>query len=202
MVRPLGPSSRQIDDGAYDEGSRAIEISKQENIPVTLTEEEVGTWRDYLQYNEKAQTIAVQEMLSNPELVPTAGIVIDDMLVSKTASTRASETTTDQPDRIDEALTLYARTIARHPLRQAAWNEYAWLFYLKAITQNLPVEQEGLNAALRAVELAPGRREAIYTLTLIYIQNGDLEQAAQSALRLKQIEPSTASAVDAFLETL
>ncbi|OYW43444.1 hypothetical protein B7Z28_00840 [Candidatus Saccharibacteria bacterium 32-45-3] len=76
---PLGPSSRQIDDGAYDEGSRAIEISKQENIPVTLTEEEVGTWRDYLQYNEKAQTIAVQEMLSNPELVPTAGIVIDDM---------------------------------------------------------------------------------------------------------------------------
>ncbi|KKW32302.1 MAG: hypothetical protein UY76_C0033G0006, partial [Candidatus Uhrbacteria bacterium GW2011_GWA2_52_8d] len=63
--------------------------------------------------------LRAQVVAAGKNELPQTGIVIDDMLVSKTASTRASETTTDQPDRIDEALTLYARTIARHPLRQA-----------------------------------------------------------------------------------
>lgn len=107
--------------------------------------------------------------------IPHTSIVIDDLLVSRTASSLAqSAPGNQQVEQLTQAIALYDVSVTRHPVRQAAWNDQAWLYYLKAVLQSLPVETSGITAAHRAIELAPGRREAPYILELMTQYNETL----------------------------
>jgi hypothetical protein len=92
--------------------------------------------------------------------IPDWPIIIDDILVAKTAYSIASNGQ-DKED-INRAIELFERSLSRHPLRQALWNDLSALYYFKAVVLGEPVEQAGLEAVQRAADLAPGRREAAY----------------------------------------
>lgn len=103
--------------------------------------------------------------------IPDGEIVIDDLLISRIASTRAKESQTNQLEEVETAITSYDFSLKRHPLREAAWNDQALLYYMKALLLSQPVEPAGLAAAQQAIELAPGRREASYILQLMTQHN-------------------------------
>jgi O-antigen ligase len=103
--------------------------------------------------------------------IPKTSIVVDDLLVSRTASTLAQQATTNQLELVEIAIVSYDLSLDRHPQRQAAWNDQALLYYLKALLLSRPVEPMGLAAVQRAIELAPGRREAPYILELMQEHN-------------------------------
>lgn len=99
--------------------------------------------------------------------IPDTWVVVDDLLVSRTASTRAQHATTDQLELLEVAIASYDLSLDRHPQRQAAWVDQALLYYLKALLLSAPVEPAGIAAVERGIELAPGRREAPYLLELM-----------------------------------
>lgn len=112
----------------------------------------------------------------------SSGIIIDDTLLSKkyldAVHSWVTQKETPLPKALyDDALAAARVSVERHPVRATLWNDLARLTFFWASEGTQPVTQEGIDAALRAIELAPERVEARRTLGYSYAQNNELEKA-------------------------
>jgi len=139
--------------------------------------------------------------LAGKQLLPQQQIIIDDLLISQTAFERATTlNTTQDPAHVQEAIDLYVESLDRHPLRQQAWNDLAWLYYIQAFLQQTIVSEEGILSAQRAIQLAPGRIEATSTLTQMLLHTATIASEQQqypllieTYLSLIELQPTTYS---------
>lgn len=139
--------------------------------------------------------------LAGKQLLPQQQIIIDDLLISQTAFERATTlNTTQDPAHVQEAIDLYVESLERHPLRQQAWNDLAWLYYIQALLQQTIVSEEGILSAQRAIQLAPGRKEATSTLTQMLLHTATIASEQQqyplliqTYLSLIELQPTTYS---------
>jgi O-antigen ligase len=121
------------------------------------------------------------EALAYFEKATSQPIVWDDALVAEKYFdiTNQAEQTTNSQATIQAAINVYERTVSRHPLRAKYWTDLARLYVLLADTNDGTVDQAGITAAQRAIDLAPQRFEGAQTMAFILAQNGDLFQAAE-----------------------
>ncbi|MBI4435784.1 O-antigen ligase family protein [Candidatus Uhrbacteria bacterium] len=130
------------------------------------------------------QAAAAQRIIPDDTLIANKYVLLVQSFVK--ASMLEAQT-------VDEAINQHEASIKRHTLRARLWSDLGFLYYLKANLQETSVAQEGMDAALRAAQLAPGRFEPKRVLALVHLKNGNVTEAKAIVESLLEMFPDTPS---------
>ncbi|MCR4313848.1 MAG: O-antigen ligase family protein [Candidatus Uhrbacteria bacterium] len=149
----------------------------------------VGAGQSFLQHDPQTAFTHLQSAASQR-------IILDDTLIANKYVLLVQSfvrTSSLEKNVVDEAIRQHQVSTRLHPLRARVWSDLGFLFYLKATIQDAPVAQEGMDAAVRATELAPQRFEPKRVLALISLRNGNILEAKTIVESLLESFPDTPS---------